>query len=560
MERHLMSENPAAAPGTGRGAGGRMTVQSWVNLVLTGMGVLVLTAIVVVTVLLTRSSAASDQLTERVLPAGSDAFQLQSALVSQQSALRGYVVTGNPDSLRAYRSNVAAESAAAKRLGKLVPGIPGASDDLRALRDAARTWREERAQPLIEKVQREGPGAVDADEAGRTSFAPVRELLSVQNAHLAEARQQARADAGAARDLRDLVLWGLVGVLLAALTGLAVLLHALLVRPLNDLRTDVRKVTSGAFRRRITPTGPADLRAVAGDVDQMRRRFVDALEESRTQQEQLSRQAAALDARAEELERSNAELEQFAYVASHDLQEPLRKVASFCQLLEKRYGEKLDERGVQYIAFAVDGAKRMQVLINDLLTFSRVGRVNDTRVDVGLGGPLDKALDNIAAQIEETGARIERPAELPQIVGDPTLLTMLWQNLVGNAVKFRAPGRDPEVRITAEPYEDDAGAAGWRFAVADNGIGIPEEFADKIFVIFQRLHGRDAYAGTGIGLALCKKIVEYHGGRIWLDSPEGDGARICFTLLGAADSPAALQTRTSPTASDVIPAQPGATA
>ncbi len=173
----------------------------------------------------------------------------------------------------------------------------------------------------------------------------------------------------------------------------------------------------------------------------MRQRIVDELEASRAA-------ADALDAQAEELRRSNAELEQFAYVASHDLQEPLRKVASFCQLLEKRYGDKLDERGTEYIAFAVDGAKRMQVLINDLLTFSRVGRLNATETDVDLDAALDAALANLATAVEESGAVIERPpAGLPTIKGDPTLLAMMWQNLIGNAVKFRRDGVAPRIVI-----------------------------------------------------------------------------------------------------------------
>jgi light-regulated signal transduction histidine kinase (bacteriophytochrome) len=261
----------------------------------------------------------------------------------------------------------------------------------------------------------------------------------------------------------------------------------------------------------------------------MRQRIVDELQSSRTAR-------AALDEQAEELRRSNAELEQFAYVASHDLQEPLRKVASFCQLLEKRYGDQLDERGAEYIAFAVDGAKRMQILINDLLTFSRVGRLNSTSTDVDLSAVLDTALHNLSSAVEESGAEIIRPQkELPHTDGDPTLLVMVWQNLIGNAIKFRREGVTPRIVIDCEQRISDKDAD-WLFTVSDNGIGIPHEFADKVFVIFQRLHGRDAYTGTGIGLALCKKIVEHHGGTIWIDTSNSEGARICFTL--PAQSPA----------------------
>lgn len=170
------------------------------------------------------------------------------------------------------------------------------------------------------------------------------------------------------------------------------------------MATACRRVAEGNFSERIEPQGPKDIRAIATDVENMRQRIVEELEASREAND-------ALDEHAEELRRSNAELEQFAYVASHDLQEPLRKVASFCQLLEKRYGDKLDERGVEYIGFAVDGAKRMQVLINDLLTFSRVGRLNATETDVDLNATLDAALGNLATSLEESGAVIERPRE-----------------------------------------------------------------------------------------------------------------------------------------------------
>ncbi len=231
-----------------------------------------------------------------------------------------------------------------------------------------------------------------------------------------------------------------------------------------------------------------------------------------------------LDAQAADLQRSNAELEQFAYVASHDLQEPLRKVSSFTQLLKRRYGSQLDERADQYIDFAVDGANRMQVLINDLLNFSRVGRVHNAHQSVDLGRTVDETLSALSVPIEEAGAEITHDP-LPTLVADPSQMVMLWQNLIGNAVKFRRPGEAPRVHIAAA-REDGL----WRFTVTDNGIGIPPEYAEKIFVIFQRLHTKDVYSGSGIGLAMCKKIVEFHGGAITIDPDYRDGARITFTL------------------------------
>jgi light-regulated signal transduction histidine kinase (bacteriophytochrome) len=299
-------------------------------------------------------------------------------------------------------------------------------------------------------------------------------------------------------------------------------------RPLAALAASCRKITEGNFGDKIVPQGPKDIRGIASDVEDMRQRIVEELDAARSARTQLADQAL-------ELQRSNAELEQFAYVASHDLQEPLRKVASFCQLLEKRYADKLDERGVEYIGFAVDGAKRMQVLINDLLTFSRVGRLNAAYTEVDLGAVLDDAIGNLATAIEESRAQIVLPGQpLPHINGDPTLLRMLWQNLIGNAVKFRRPDVAPRI-IVEYAHRDDDPDSPWLFTVSDNGIGIDDEFVDKVFVIFQRLHGRETYSGTGIGLALCKKIVEHHGGSIWIDSSYTGGTRFRFTIPIAAE-------------------------
>jgi PAS domain S-box-containing protein len=237
-----------------------------------------------------------------------------------------------------------------------------------------------------------------------------------------------------------------------------------------------------------------------------------------------------LQQHALELERSNAELEQFAYVASHDLQEPLRKVASFCQLLERRYKGQLDERGEQYIEFAVDGAKRMQQLINDLLSFSRVGRVTTGFAQVDLGQAFAQALAQLQSVIEEAAATVSADP-LPTVRGEQSLLVQLFQNLVGNGVKFHGEAA-PIVHVSAQRSGDM-----WEFCCRDNGIGIEPQYEDKIFVIFQRLHGRDVYGGTGIGLALCKKIVEYHGGRMWLDTAVTAGAAIRWTLPAEEEGP-----------------------
>jgi signal transduction histidine kinase len=245
--------------------------------------------------------------------------------------------------------------------------------------------------------------------------------------------------------------------------------------------------------------------------------------ELKQHERELARRAAEVQAYAKELERSNAELEQFAYVASHDLQEPLRMVASYCQLLQRRYKGKLDADADDFIGYAVEGATRMQRLIADLLNYSRVGRRGKPPQPLPARKLVEDALDNLRGAILEAEAQIEI-GELPVVLCERTQLTQLFQNLIGNAIKFR---REVPVRIRVEAARE---GDFWRFTVADNGIGIQSEYLDRIFLIFQRLHERDKYPGTGIGLAIAKKVVEHHGGRIWIDSVPGQGSRFHFTL------------------------------
>jgi len=243
------------------------------------------------------------------------------------------------------------------------------------------------------------------------------------------------------------------------------------------------------------------------------------------QQEIADRQKAevVVAQRSQELARSNAELEQMAYVASHDLQEPLRMVTSYVQLLAQRYGGQLDADAHDFIGFAVDGAKRMQALIDDLLTYSRVGTTAKSLEVADCDVVMKTALQSLRMAIEESGAQIQCVA-LPTIMGDAAQLAQVFQNLLANAIKFRGE-RAPQIEVGVEP-EDDF----WRFEVKDNGIGIAPEYFGRIFVMFQRLHNRSKYPGTGIGLAICKKIVEQHGGRIWVESASGQGAVFKFTL------------------------------
>jgi PAS domain S-box-containing protein len=233
-----------------------------------------------------------------------------------------------------------------------------------------------------------------------------------------------------------------------------------------------------------------------------------------------------LGQKVEELKRSNEELGQFAYIASHDLQEPLRMVASYTQLLSKRYKGKLDADADEFIAFAVDGASRMQQLIEDLLAFSRVATTGNALLDTSSEYALEQALQNLHWAIKDSGAQVTHDP-LPTVQADEMQLVQLFQNLVGNAVKYQSPGI-PRVHVSATRH----GKTSWTFAVKDNGLGIDPQYFERIFGMFQRLHKRDEFSGTGVGLAICKKIMERHGGSLWVESQPGQGSTFSFALAG----------------------------
>jgi signal transduction histidine kinase len=442
-----------------------------------------------------------------------------------ETAVRGYALTSDSVTLEpinafqsaGYRNDL-------NQLTALVGSDPATLSAFRTWDQAAQTWYTTWAEPTIAVVHAHGLGLPTATVLhGKQLFDDVRARYGAFSTQLVAKRTAAD------RRLKELttllfaaVLFAVVSVLLAA-AALWIALRRWVLTPLAELGTQTRLVRDGQLQHELSVAGPRELTSVAGDVDDMRRALVDQLAEVERARVELEAAGAALSERATELSRSNRDLEQFAYVASHDLQEPLRKVASFCQLLEQRYKGELDERADQYIAFAVDGAKRMQQLINDLLAFSRVGRASTAFVDVDLGVCLDNAIGNLAAAIESSGAEIMR-GPLPTLPGDAGLLTQLFQNLIGNSLKFRGH-TTPLIEITAAKEGDN-----WSFRCADNGIGIDPQYADRIFVIFQRLHGKDEYDGTGIGLALCKRIIEHLGGAIWLDVDRSEGAAFHWTL------------------------------
>jgi len=477
---------------------------------------LLMTAVAIASTVLALDSLAQarERSVDQLAPAERRAKDLARALLDEENGLRGFVLTGEQDFLTPYLNGRSAETKAAEDVRGLVGDVNGRLDRIEEL---SRQWRAQYAEPTIAGIRLSGPVVVSAQDTdrGKVLFDQVRGEADALQADIDRLGSAARGDLDAAAKV---VLWLVIGMgvlLVAVIGGLSLVLHRLLIAPLASLAEQVRQVASGDFQHEIDVHGPHETVMLGEDVNAMRRRIVQEL--------------ATLDAASAELQRSNSELEQFAYVASHDLQEPLRKVASFCQLLQRRYGGQLDERADQYIEFAVDGAKRMQGLINDLLAFSRVGRITRERTLVDLNEAVRKVVDSFSERIEETGARVE-VGELPSVRGEATLLSAVFQNLISNGLKFKGPS-DPVITIGAE--RDGAGL--WKFSVHDNGIGIEPEYADRIFVIFQRLHPKDAYPGTGIGLAMCRKIVEYHGGTIWLKTDVDAGTVFEFTLPVAAD-------------------------
>ncbi|QMU73840.1 HAMP domain-containing protein [Streptacidiphilus sp. P02-A3a] len=495
-------------------------------------GVLVaLTALVVLSGLggwaLDRAGTATSDLVNRSSPALLASSRLETALVDQQTGVRGYGLSGDTSFLQPYTQGLADQRAAVDRLRQLLGNDPTAQANLDAVLAQARTWQTDVAQPIAAAP----PGAAAQALANREAqtdqkqFNAIRAAAQTQQAHLQAERDHAYAALQQTHTLRDGVLAAIGSVILF----LAALVFAGLRRgvtvPLERLSSDVRVVSDGDFSHAVTPSGPADLRRLAEDVEGMRRRLAEELDFT-------DRARLRLDEQAAELRRSNSELEQFAYVASHDLQEPLRKVASFCQLLQRRYAGELDDRANQYIDFAVDGANRMQTLISDLLAFSRVGRVHRRYASVDLEQTLATTLDSLSLTAEETGAVITHDP-LPTVTADATQMGMLLQNLIANAIKFRDPDRPPRVHLSARRDGEQ-----WAFAVSDNGIGISPDYAERVFVIFQRLHTRDAYPGNGIGLAMCRKIVDFHGGTIAVDPDHSPGTRISFTLPVSAPTPA----------------------
>jgi signal transduction histidine kinase len=520
--------------------------------VLVSLGWLgVVIALAVLFAITGRSERAMGNLLDRIGPARTGSVNLLITLLQEQNAVRGYALTGDPArkaSFHAFTDRTGRQVAALRPL--LLRNDPDDLGSLNNLLRAVDEWRENSAIPLLATVETSGarPAADAAYLSEELRFGDVLKSAQQLISDLQERRDEAAHELDYSRliEVLTLVAAGVLALVAGVLT--IALVRRWVIGPIGRLAADAREVADGDHKHQVSVTGPPELASVARDVEKMRSQIVSELAAVEASQAALRATQRELEQQALDLKRSNRDLEQFAYVASHDLQEPLRKVAGFCQLLQRRYTGKLDDRAEQYIEFAVDGAQRMQRLISELLEFSRVGR--DQRelttvalIEVAHGAVTEMEPARAAASVGDEPARVEL-GDLPVVHGDAILLRQLLANLIGNALKFHRPGVSARVRVDAWP-DPDLESTGWRISVSDNGIGISKEFAEKIFVLFGRLHAKQDYPGTGIGLALAKRIVEYHGGHIWLDSnSDGEGTTITFTLPAARQPDQPAQERT----------------
>ncbi len=304
------------------------------------------------------------------------------------------------------------------------------------------------------------------------------------------------------------------------------MIDILLNRRIAALSQGIEVLGSGDIEYRIDTRGDDELSVLARGFNEMAGNLKKSYTSIGNLEAEITERKKAEDElfrSSEELKRSNEDLQRFAYVASHDLQEPLRTISSFLQLIEKRNRDRLDAESKEFISFAVSGANRLQIMINNLLEYSRVESRGTPFVEVASGDILRKVIDDFEPEIERSNAVITFD-DLPTVMADPNQIGRLFQNLVGNALKFRGE-EPPRIHVAARREKGSR-----VFSVSDNGIGIDPKYKDRIFIIFQRLHTMDTYAGTGIGLSICKKIVERHGGRIWVESEPGKGSTFRFTI------------------------------
>ncbi len=444
---------------------------------------------------------------------------LKESLYSMDNSVRGYIVSGSPSQLTALEAGKDTFRAHLKELQRLVADNPIQLGRLQKASEQKDDYLQVvgpviaarlPADSLSQAVMKTSNSAL----ARRTSLGTVNTTLETFEGTEKALLSGRIADQDRWRTLTEATLW--IGSAFSIL--LTLFLSLISVRAVQESNSAYARLRESNDQLEHTNT----------QLETAKVGLEKEVGQRRAAEEKLQRAVA-------ELKRSNGELEQFAYVASHDLQEPLRAVAGCVQVLKRRYEGKLDERADQFIAHSVDGAQRMQNLIQDLLAYSRVGTKGKPFADVALDKIVDGSLQNLSTSVAESKAHIDR-MPLPSIRGDAGQLEQVFQNLISNAIKFRGAAA-PQVKILCVPMDDDTHGKGWKISISDRGPGIEPQYFERIFVMFQRLHTRTEYPGTGIGLAIVKKIIERHEGHIWVESVVGLGTTFSFYLPERATDP-----------------------
>lgn len=496
----------------------RVVASSVAVAVLLG-GALVL---LIVAVIAQRDAAASAYRAQQSLTAGN---QLETSLVSIENGLRGYVASGRERFLAPAEAALSSYPAELERLDALISDAPGQHERVSAIGEGIDDYVDLWARPLI-ALAKEEPATARSVVVTRTGRQRLEEIRSGFHRLFTEERAVSRSrqrDAELRADVAVGVGVAAFALVLAVAAGIAVSLRRAVVQPVLELASATRRLSEGDLATRV----PAQREDELGDLARAFNGMADSLQAGRRQ----------LARRTSELERSNAELEQFASITSHDLQAPLVTISMYAELIERRHGADLDG-GAPFLEAIRQATGQARELIRDLLEFSRAGRGEPELELVAAGEVVARALEAARGDIEQAGAEVV-VEPLPTVLVERSPLCRVFQNIVGNAVKFARDGVRPRVTISAERQGDM-----WRFEIADNGIGMAPEHSERIFQPFKRLHGEEAYPGTGIGLAVCQRIVDQHGGRIWVDPRPGGGSIFRFTLPGV--------TKSSPTAPEQV--------
>jgi signal transduction histidine kinase len=471
-------------------------------LVASGALALMVGAVFVLLVLAIREQRDSGRLAVQSQQAISAGTRLEKLVVDVETGVRGYVASGRDSFLKPFRDARRAYRAQTSQLVELLSGTPRQQEAAREIGGAIEDYVNLYSIPMIE-LARDDPAVARSVIVNGTGRERLEEIRTQFRRLFAAERAQAASRTERAEDRSSVAIWLGVGGFLVVV-GLTLLLSAYLgrwiVRPVRDVSEAAEQMAGGDLKARV-PSERAD------EIGDLGRSF--------------NTMAAALEERNDELERSNRELEQYAAVTSHDLKEPLQTVSIYAQLLSRNQRDMLDDEGRRNLDNILAGTDSMRTLIRDLLEYSRVGNGALRTQQVPIDPLVEHALGSLAAQIDNKQARVTHD-DLPVIEGDPKQLGQVFQNLLSNALKF-SEGEQPAVHVGAT-RENGA----WRFSVSDNGIGIDPAHADRIFQPFARVGG--GYEGTGIGLAICHKIVAHHGGRIWVDSRPGSGSTFHFTI------------------------------